>query len=90
MCATCGQSPQSKGGSGDLRDLASTLPALFWAFLLLHFHATASFVEAALRLINSQTICQTLSTVSGCVPPSNEAFSSGAQKNGDTGFVHFN
>lgn len=55
-------------------------PAVFCAFLLLHFHTTASFAEAALRLINSQTIWQMLSTVSGCVPSSNEAFSPGANK----------
>lgn len=46
------------------------------AFQLLHFHATASFVEAALGLINTQTIWQMLSTGSGTVPRSNEAFPS--------------
>lgn len=45
-------------------------------FLLFQFHATASFVEAALGLINTQTIWQMLSTGSGTVPRSNEALNS--------------
>ncbi len=52
----------------------STLRLWHQAFLLLHFHATASFVEAALGLINTRTIWQMLSTGSGTVPLSNEGF----------------
>lgn len=79
VCTTCGHlySRAWALGTREISPLHITALRLWHqAFLLLHFHARASFVEAALGLINTQTIWQMLSTGSGTVPLSNEAFSS--------------
>jgi len=78
VCTTCGHLDRGGWARGTREALPPYyLRSSLWrrAFLLLHFHAAASFVEAALGLINTQTIWQMPSTGSGTVPLSNEAFS---------------